>query len=357
MQAMKRRQFVKTLTSMALASALPACAPISAHRTRSAEVMTVNGPIKTSKMGITLTHEHLFADVRPLKEQLKNPVSVDFAEVGKVVLPHLQRLQELGCRTLVDATATGLGRHPALLKYLADASGMQILTVTGNYVAAGDQFAPDYVHTDSASELAQRWLGDWQHGIEGTGIRPGLIKIGVDGGPLAELDTRILRAAAITHLQSGLPIGSHTGPWGEVKPGHNSTSAFAQLDLLESMGVSPSAWIWIHAHNEKTVEHCVLAAKRGAWISLDGFRPEGVDDYLALIKLMRNEKVFHRLLLSQDAGWYSAGEPDGGSFTPFDPIFVSLVPALRKNGFSKAEIDTLFIHNPASAFAIGVRRA
>lgn len=341
---------------MALASTLPACAPIGAYRTQPAEIMTVNGPIKTSKMGITLTHEHLFADVRPLKEQLQNPVTVDFAEVGKVVLPHLQRLQELGCRTLVDATATGLGRHPALLKYLADASGMQILTVTGNYVAAGGQFVPHYVHNESASKLARRWLGDWQHGIAGSGIRPGLIKVGVDGGPLTEIDSKVVSAAAITHLQSGLPIGSHTGPWGDVEPGHNAMSAFAQLDLLESMGVAADAWIWIHAHNEKNVEQCVAAARRGAWISFDGFRPEHKIAYLDLITMMRDEKVLNRLLLSQDAGWYSAGEPGGGSFAPFDPILVSLVPALRENGFSKAEIDTLFIHNPASAFAIGVRR-
>jgi phosphotriesterase-related protein len=63
----------------------------------------------------------------------------------------------------------------------------------------------------------------------------------------------------------------------------------------------------------------------------------------------------HRVLVSQDAGWYAVGQPQGGTFRPFDTVFTAFIPALRARGFTRAEIDTLLIENPASAFSIAVR--
>lgn len=97
------------------------------------------------------------------------------------------------------------------------------------------------------------------------------------------------------------------------------------------------------------------AARRGAWISFDGFRPERVADYVDMVVGMRSEGLLQRVLISQDAGWYHAGEPHGGEFSPFDPLFTAFVPALRQAGLAQAEVDTLLIDNPAAAFSIRVR--
>lgn len=70
---------------------------------------------------------------------------------------------------------------------------------------------------------------------------------------------------------------------------------------------------------------------------------------------LRSRDLLHRVLISQDAGWFSAGEPGGGDFSPFHPVLTLLLPALREADYSNAEIDTLFVRNPAAAFAIGVR--
>jgi hypothetical protein len=45
----------------------------------------------------------------------------------------------------------------------------------------------------------------------------------------------------------------------------------------------------------------------------------------------------------------------GGPFRPFDLVFTGFIPALVAKGFSQDEIDSLFVRNPASAFAIRVR--
>jgi predicted metal-dependent phosphotriesterase family hydrolase len=308
--------------------------------------MTVRGPIDARDMGLTLAHEHAVADTRPIAEQMRNPIAPDPAEVVDVVLPYLTRIRELGCRTFIDATGVGIGRHAALILRLSELSGLHMLCTTGAYAAADYQFLPPYVRTDSVEALAQRWIDEWRHGIEGTGIRPGFVKLSVNGAPLSEIEQKLLRASAITHRATGLTIGVHTGP---------AAAAWPQFAELEAEGIAPSAWVWIHAHNEPDLTQQVRAAQRGAWISFDGLNPERVQGFVAMVSLMRAEGLLHRLLVSQDAGWYSVGRPRGGELRPYDVVFTAFIPALRNAGFSQAEIDTIFIDNPANAFSVAVR--
>jgi phosphotriesterase-related protein len=172
------------------------------------------------------------------------------------------------------------------------------------------------------------------------------MKLGFNGGPLSDAEQTLIRAAAIAHLETGLPIGAHTGP---------AVAAFEQLAILDEAGVHPSAWIWIHAQNEEDLDRHVEAARRGAWISFDGVGPDSVAAHVERVTRLRNEDLLHRVLISQDAGWYTVGEPRGGDFRPFDTVFTTFIPALRDAGFTDTEIDTLFIDNPANAFSIELR--
>jgi phosphotriesterase-related protein len=54
-----------------------------------------------------------------------------------------------------------------------------------------------------------------------------LIKLGFAGGPLSEVEQKLIRATAIAHLETGLTIGSHiSGP-----PANASQLATSRLDL------------------------------------------------------------------------------------------------------------------------------
>lgn len=309
-------------------------------------VMTVRGSIRSSQMGLTLSHEHVLANFQPLADREKQPWTYDQDEVVKVVLPHLQQIKKLGCRTFVDCTAVALGRDPRLLRRLSEESGLHILTVTGNYAAVDGHFLPPYVFSDSVEALAHRWIDEARNGIEGTGIRPGLIKLGFNGGLLTDAEQKLIRAAAIAHRQTGLTIGAHTGP---------AVSAFGQLSILEKAGIDPSAWIWIHAQNERDLSQQIKAARMGAWVSFDGVSSASLATHVDLVTRMRNEGLLHRVLVSQDAGWYHVGQPHGGDFRTFATVFTSFIPAIRTAGFTDAEIHTLFVENPAKAFSIAVR--
>jgi phosphotriesterase-related protein len=220
--------------------------------------------------------------------------------------------------------------------------------VTGNYAAGDYTHLPPDVYTLSAEALAQRWINEWTTGIDGTGIRPGFIKLGFNGGPLSNIEQKLIRAGAISHLKTGLTIGAHTGP---------AVSAFEQLSVLEKEGVHPSAWIWIHAQNERDPARHIEAARRGAWVEFDGIDPETLPLHVGLVTRMRDAGLLEHVLVSQDAGWYHVGQPGGGKFRNYEEVFTQFVPALRGNGFGSSEIDTLLVRNPAKAFSISIRRA
>ncbi|MFL6619323.1 MAG: phosphotriesterase, partial [Povalibacter sp.] len=163
---------------------------------------------------------------------------------------------------------------------------------------------------------------------------------------LSEVEQKLIRAGAIAHRATGMTIGAHTGP---------AVAAFEQLAILESSGISPSAWIWIHAQNEKNLTRHVEAGRRGAWVSFDGIAPDQIDTHVELVMNMRQAGLLTQTLISQDAGWYSVGKPHGGEFRAFDTLFTRFIPALKNRGITQQEIDTLLIENPARAFSISVR--
>src|SRR5688572_30138356 len=132
-----------------------------------------------------LVHEHVLVDFVGA-DQIR-PGRYDADEVFRTMLPHLKRAAEAGCRTLMECTPAWLGRDPKLLVRLSKASGVRLLTNTGYYGAAGNKYLPAFAKGETADELAARWLAEWEKGIDGTGVRPGFIKIGVDAGPLSEL--------------------------------------------------------------------------------------------------------------------------------------------------------------------------
>lgn len=309
------------------------------------QVMTVNGPIPAAALGLTLIHEHVLVDF--IGADKIHPGRWQHEQVIPVAQPFLQQWKDLGGQALVECTPAYLGRDPLLLKQLADATGLHLITNTGYYGASNNKYLPAHAFTETADQLARRWTREGQHGIAGTGIKPGFIKIGVNEGPLSELHRKLVQAAARTHLKTGLVIASHTG---------KAPAAMEQLDLLEQEGVAARAFIWVHAQGEKDYDQHVQAAKKGAWVSLDGLTAANMEEYLRLLLHLKKEQVLSRVLLSQDAGWYRPGEPNGGDYRGYTDLPAKLLPRLKQAHFSEAEIRQLLVVNPAQAFTIRVHR-
>ncbi len=307
-------------------------------------VTTVTGGISATKMGKTLSHEHLLVDF--IGADSTGYDRWDKEEVAKKVLPFLKEIRDLGYTTFVDCTPAYLGRDPELLKMLSERSGVQIITNTGYYTAMNGKYLPQHAFTESAEELAARWIDEVNNGIEGTGIYPGFIKIAVERAPLGEINRKIVEAACITHRETGLTIMSHTGP---------AVPAFQQLEILKQYKIDPSAFIWTHANNEQDNEKLLEAAKMGAYISFDKFTEADTERYVDFILFMKKHGLLHKVLLSHDGGWYDPDQPDGGEFKGFTALDNYLVPALEKEGLAQFDLFQLFFGNPADAFRIRKR--
>lgn len=306
--------------------------------------MTVRGPIPAEHISTSLIHEHVLVDF--IGADSTHPGRWDKEEVCRRVLPFLLEAKELGCQTIFECTPAYLGRDPQLLRMLSDSTGLHLITNTGYYGAVNNKFLPPHAYTESAEEMAARWIGEWENGIEGTGIKPGFIKISVNPDTLSPLHAKLVRAAALTHLATGLTIASHTGP---------AIPAFEELAVLKQEGVHPSAFIWVHAQNEKNLDRHIEAAKQGCWISLDGVREKNVEAYVERLTTIKEAGLLHQVLISHDAGWYRPMKVNGGDFRAYSAIFKQLLPALQEKGFTEDDIHQLMVKNPASAFSIRVR--
>ena len=308
-------------------------------------IMTVTGPVPAHSAGITLTHEHILVDF--IGADSINNTRWNREEVMNIALPFLMKIKDLGCRTFIDCTPEYIGRDPELLRSLSESSGLNIVTNTGYYGAANYKFIPRHAYSESADQLAARWISEWENGIAGTGIKPGFIKTGVFGDSLSDFHRKLVTAAARTHLKTGLVIDSHTG---RARP------AFEQLEILRKEGVAPDAFIWVHAQAEQDLMNHVKAGKMGAWISFDGLDENNAGNYVKLIRNMKDNNLLDRVLLSHDAGWFDPAKPSGGEFRDYNTLFETLVPLLKAESFTASEIRQLLVENPAKAFTIKVRR-
>lgn len=336
---MRRRDFLAAAAALAGACApRRSGGPPSGAARGAGAVETVTGPIPADRLGVTLMHEHVLVDFIGADRVSRDRYDPD--EVAGVVVPHLKRLRGLGCDTLVECTPAWLGRDPALLKRLSDASGVQILSNTGYYGAANDKHLPPHAFTETAEQLAARWIQEHERGIDGTAIKPAFMKIGVDGAPLSPVDRKLVVAAAIAHRATGLPIAAHTG---------SGAAAMEELDILEQQGVPLSAFVWVHAQSERDGTFHTRAATRGAWVEFDGVAPASVARHVELVRHMKDEGLFGQVLVSHDAGWYRVGEPRGGAFRPYDTVFTTFVPALEAAGLSAAETRRLLVDHPRRA--------
>ncbi len=270
-------------------------------------------------------------------------------------LPFVLKARAAGVKTIFECTPEYLGRDPLLLKELSEKTGVTFITNTG-YYGYNHKYLPQTFQSTDINKLAEKWTGEFLNGIDDTGIKPGFIKISVNpDDSLLAGDRKLIAAAALTHLKTGLTIASHTGP---EKP------AFTQIQILKNFGVDPSAFIWVHAQRG-TIESNIEAAREGAWISLDNlrYRPNlkpgdlySIDWYADRITELKNQGLISKILLSHDSGWYDPAKPGGGIFNGFTDLFEFLLPALRQRGFTEADIDQIIVKNPAKAFTIQIRK-
>lgn len=308
-------------------------------------VNTVLGPVAASELGVTLVHEHVFVNL------LREMRSDGWLGDGVVAVEELKRLRDAGGRTVVDTTNRGLGRQPEALRAVSERTGLHIITGTGMY--RHQYYDHDWVDRNSVGAIANWMTSEIDDGIEGTGVRAGIIgEIGCDEYITAH-EERIFRASARAQQRTGVAISTHAARW---PVGH------AQLDLLEAEGADLRRVIVGHSdsvtsptwfsRSDATDYHESLA-RRGPFVAFDHFGgwATPADDQRAMdyvVHLVKQGFV-SQVLVSQDICFKSSLHVSGGN--GYDYLLTVIVPKLRERGIADDVLQTILVDNPRRALA------
>lgn len=264
-------------------------------------VQTIRGPIPVEDLGVTLSHEHLVAGSGTLD---RIPKFYDEDEAYTLNLRALERARAAGVRSMIDLTTMDLGRQVRLFQRVAEAdTGVNIVCATGVY-----RWVPAYFLGGTPDDVAEFLLSEIEDGIEGTGIRAGIIKLAWDleyrldegpWSPRAALE-RCARGAARAAKAAGVPISCHTLASDEL--------GTPLLDIFDDEGVDPAAVTIGHSNDATDLDYLRRIAGRGANLGFDrygGVREESENvRRAALAKAMFESGFGDRVSLGHDGSPY-----------------------------------------------------
>lgn len=307
-------------------------------------VQTVTGPVPASELGFVLPHEHTGVYLWHV------PNRWDYWELTPVderLIPELNAYRVAGGRTLVDVTLRELGRDPQRLRRYADATGLHIVMGAGWYRAP---YYPAEARIDqrTVDDLADELVTEIELGVDGTGIRPGIIgEIGTDKPWLSALEERVHRAAARAARRTGLAIMTHA----EMSP-----VGLLQLRVFEEEGVDPSRVVIGHADSYPFLEYYLEVIARGANVEFDflGATPDFTerhdeDQTIALARALIERGHADRLLLSHDVCHNNQLRVNGGN--GYLHLLDTFLPALRAAGVTEEDVYQITVVNPARILA------
>jgi len=307
-------------------------------------VMTVSGPIPPEKVGFALPHEHTGIHLWHVPDRW------DYWELTPdelTVADELRDFRRRGGATLVDLTLPGVGRDPERLRRIASRTGLNVVMGTGWY---RQSYYPAEARIDrrGVDDLAAEMIREFTDGVDGTGVRPGIIgEIGTDKPWLSAQEERVHRAAARAARATGMAISTH---------GVQSPVGLAQLRIFEEEGVDPARVVIGHADSYPVLDHYLAIIERGANLEFDfiGHRfatEEAAEPRLVeLIIELLDRGYAGQVLLSQDVCHNSQLKANGGfGYTYLQQHFL---PTLRTAAAGEGEIARITTENPRRLLTI-----
>lgn len=312
------------------------------------EVNSVLGPVDSSELGFTLCHEHVVVSSAGIQQIY--PELFDRQAVLEEGVKRLTEARSEGVTTIIDMTPMELGRDIRLLEEVSRRSGVQIVAATGAYVDI-----PRYMWFAEPDRWADVYVREIAEGIEGTGIRAGVIKVANNEAQPAPKEVSVIRAAARAHLRTGVPISTHTHPL--------ERAGEYQVRILQEEGVDMSRVCIGHSNDTTDLGYLRGLLESGVYLGMDTYpwhgSPPTWKERNAVAKTLIDKGYADRLMFSHDWGikappddsWGSSAEehrqrnPDGYLF-----ITRRVLPHLREIGVSDDAINQIMVENPGRFF-------
>jgi phosphotriesterase-related protein len=315
-------------------------------------VNTVLGPVDAKALGFTLMHEHIRESSAGVPYTF--PELFDHEEDVNRGVTGLNEAAAEGVGTIVNVTTLDLGRDMQLLKDVAERAELNIVAATGLWLdiprAIANGATPD--------QLAKAFIREIEVGIEGTGIKAGVIKVATDvehtaGDVLAPANELVLRAAARACNHTGVPITTHTSSI--AKTGNY------QMAIFEEEGVDMQRVCLGHSNDTDDLEYLLGIINKGCFLGMDHF-PGGArggpnwEERTQLVKRLIDLGHASQVTMSHDFGGWRPALPEvvgrRGANNPDGYCFVSrhVVPRLRELGASDEAIHTMTVDAPRRFF-------
>ncbi len=310
---------------------------------------TYLGPRPIARLGTTLMHEHIFVRNPELELSIEfkdwdRAAMIDNAVVG------LTELHRLGVETVVDMTVPGLGRDPYLVGEVARRAPVAIIASTGWYGAAVlpaffQLHGPDRLVSEP-DPMIDLFIRDIEVGIGASAVKAGMLKVTSSDDAITADESRVMGAAAIAALQTGVAITTHSHP--------ASRSGLEQQQFFRTHGVPPDRLVIGHSGDTDDTDYLRELMDAGSTIGLDRFGMEYVlDDDRRLDTLLSliHHGYADRVVISHDAAFYSHVTPPSWRTRAapnwrMDHIMTSVLPRLRSAGLGQKETDQMMVANP-----------
>lgn len=191
---------------------------------------------------------------------------------------------------------------------------------------------------------------DLTDGIEGSAVKPGMLKCVIDAAGLTEHVERGVRSICRIHKETGTPVCIHTHP--ETERG------FDALRILEDEGVDARRVMLARCGDSTGADDREKLAASGALLGMDRF---GLDILLPFeervntVVAMCERGHAGQMILSQDANCFSDWFPPGleEQVSPnwrFLHVIQDVVPALLERGVSQEQVDQMLREDPRGFF-------
>ena len=308
-------------------------------------IMTVTGPVDADQLGAVDAHDHLFLTTPALPgEEFDDP---------DAAIREVREAQGTGIGAIIDMTPIGLGRRPAGLRRVAEATGDAIVGASG-YHRDAHYPSGHWVHDASAELLAERIVVDVREGMHPADwldpslpldpARAGAIKGGASYHRVTPSERRRLEAVAIAARRTGAAVLVHT----EV-----GTFGHEVVDLLEGWGLAPHRVLLAHLDRNPDWELHAEIAARGVTLEYDTmgrtkYHPDSV--VLDLIEAVVAAGHLDRLVLGLDLGRRESFRAFGGG-PGIRHLMATFVPRLRRR-IGEAAVERILVANPARVFAL-----
>ena len=304
-------------------------------------IQTVLGPIEPEALGRTMMHEHTMIDLEASFGDY-NAIITDEDMVAK----ELAIYREAGGSAIADVTPSHLGRNPAAMARISKASGVHIVMGGGWY---RHEYHPADVATTSTNALADRVIREFTDGVDGTGIKPGLVgELGTGRGPVMSLgEERAFRAVARAQRQVGFSISTHTTHYGEL--------AYEQIQVFREEGVPLDRVVIGHLGEYAGAADVVAIAETGANVQIDHVgRPPAtgmISDRQRAVNVAEVVRAGRASQLTVSMDICANSQMHARSGHGYDHLLRTFVPLLREDGVSERDIEIILVDNPRRILA------